>query len=45
MLLGETSNAAREQGLPMIEHLSDFPGNVVAFACRGRVTTRDYETV
>jgi hypothetical protein len=29
----------------MIEHLSDFPGNVVAFVCSGRVTRRDYETV
>ena len=29
----------------MIEHLSDFPGNVVAFACRGHVTRSDYETV
>ena len=28
----------------MIEHLSDFPGNVVAFACRGRDKS-DYETV
>ena len=29
----------------MIEHLSDFPGNVIAFACKGNVTRRDYETV
>jgi hypothetical protein len=29
----------------MIEHLQDFPSNVVAFACKGRVTSRDYETV
>jgi SpoIIAA-like len=29
----------------MIEHLSDFPGNVVAFACKGHVTRHDYETV
>jgi len=29
----------------MIEHLRDFPDNVVAFVCSGRVTTRDYETV
>jgi hypothetical protein len=29
----------------MIEHLSDFPGNVVAFLSKGHVTRRDYETV
>ena len=29
----------------MIEQLSNFPGNVVAFVCSGRVTRRDYETV
>lgn len=29
----------------MIEHLRDFPGNVVAFMCSGRVTRRDYEIV
>jgi hypothetical protein len=29
----------------MIEHLSDFPPNVVAFVCSGRVTRSDYETV
>lgn len=29
----------------MIERLSDFPGNVVAFRCSGRVTRADYESV
>ena len=29
----------------MIKHLSDFPLNVVAFACKGHVTKGDYETV
>ncbi|MEO8716276.1 MAG: STAS/SEC14 domain-containing protein, partial [Acetobacteraceae bacterium] len=29
----------------MIEALPDFPGNVVAFACKGRVTRADYEAV
>jgi hypothetical protein len=29
----------------MIERLSGFPGKVVAFACKGRVTKHDYETV
>lgn len=29
----------------MIEILNDFPDNVVALACRGHVTRRDYETV
>jgi hypothetical protein len=29
----------------MIEALKDFPGNVVAVACEGHVTRRDYETV
>jgi hypothetical protein len=29
----------------MIETLKDFPDNVVAVACRGYVTTGDYETV
>jgi SpoIIAA-like len=29
----------------MIEALSGFPQNVVAFACKGHVTKRDYETV
>ena len=29
----------------MIEQLTDFPGNVVAFLCTGRVTKADYETV
>ncbi len=27
----------------MIEQLFDFPGNVVAFVCRGRVTKADYD--
>jgi SpoIIAA-like len=30
---------------PMIEHLTDFPSNVVAFVCRGRVTKADYDSV
>jgi hypothetical protein len=29
----------------MIEPLTDFPDNVVALACKGHVTRRDYETV
>ena len=29
----------------MIEPLKGFPGKVVAFACKGHVTKRDYETV
>ncbi len=29
----------------MIEQLTDFPGNVVAFRCTGRVTRADYATV
>ncbi len=29
----------------MIEQLTDFPGNVVAFVCKGRVTKADYDTV
>lgn len=29
----------------MIEQLSDFPGNVVAFRCTGRVTKGDYASV
>jgi hypothetical protein len=29
----------------MIEPLKGFPKNVVAFACKGRVTKSDYETV
>ena len=29
----------------MIKHLTDFPLNVVAFACKGHVTKDDYETV
>jgi hypothetical protein len=29
----------------MIEKLTGFPGNVVAFACHGEVTRRDYEAV
>ncbi|QUD89543.1 STAS/SEC14 domain-containing protein [Phenylobacterium montanum] len=29
----------------MIEKLAGFPSDVLAFACRGRVTRRDYETV
>jgi SpoIIAA-like len=29
----------------MIEALKDFPENVVAVACKGHVTRRDYETV
>jgi hypothetical protein len=29
----------------MIETLTGFPGNVVAFACHGKVTKQDYETV
>lgn len=28
----------------MIEEVSGFPDNVVAVACRGQVTRRDYET-
>jgi hypothetical protein len=29
----------------MIEPLTGFPNNVLAFACHGRVTRQDYETV
>jgi len=29
----------------VIERLKDFPANVLAFACRGRVTKEDYDTV
>ncbi|MBX7435090.1 STAS/SEC14 domain-containing protein [Mycobacterium sp. Y57] len=29
----------------MIEVLEDFPDNVAAFVCRGRVTRADYESV
>lgn len=29
----------------MIEALSNFPDNVLAFACKGHVTRDDYETV
>jgi hypothetical protein len=29
----------------MIERLKDFPDNVLAFACHGRVTKQDYDTV
>jgi SpoIIAA-like len=29
----------------MIEHLKDFPGNVLAFVCKGHVTKQDYDTV
>jgi hypothetical protein len=29
----------------MIEQLSDFPDDVLAFACRGTVTKADYDTV
>lgn len=29
----------------MIEQLKDFPANVMAFVCKGRVTKEDYETV
>jgi hypothetical protein len=29
----------------MIEHLTAFPDNVVAFVCKGRVTKADYDSV
>ncbi len=29
----------------MIEQLTDFPSNVVAFVCKGRVTKSDYDAV
>ena len=29
----------------MIERLKDFPANVLAFVCRGRVSKSDYDTV
>ena len=29
----------------MIETIYDFPEDIVAFACKGHVTRRDYETV
>jgi hypothetical protein len=29
----------------MIEQLKDFPANVMAFVCKGKVTKDDYETV
>ena len=30
---------------PMIKQLTDLPGNVVAFVCKGRVTKADYDAV
>jgi SpoIIAA-like len=29
----------------MIEHLSNFPDDVLAFVCKGRVTKADYDSV
>ena len=29
----------------MIEYLTNFPDNVLAFVCKGRVTKTDYDTV
>ena len=29
----------------MIERLKDFPADVLAFVCRGRVSKKDYDTV
>ena len=29
----------------MIEQLTDFPDNVLAFACKGRVSREDYDSV
>jgi len=29
----------------MIQQLTNFPGNVVAFVCRGRVTKADYDMI
>jgi hypothetical protein len=29
----------------MIEHLKNFPANVLGFVCKGRVTKQDYDTV
>jgi hypothetical protein len=29
----------------MIEHLPNFPANVLAFRCKGRVTKTDYDSV
>jgi hypothetical protein len=29
----------------MIKQLTDFPGNVAAFVCKGRVTKEDYDAV
>jgi hypothetical protein len=29
----------------MIEHLTSFPDNVLAFVCKGRVTKADYDAV
>ena len=29
----------------MIEHLSNFPDDVLAFVCKGQVTKADYDTV
>lgn len=36
---------SQARGPAMIEALKDFPDNVAAFACHGRVTQRDYATV
>jgi hypothetical protein len=40
---GEACHTREESNI--IERLSGFPKTVLAFACKGQVTTRDYETV
>lgn len=35
----------REGRAPVIEHLKDFPNNVLAFVCKGHVTKADYRSV
>jgi hypothetical protein len=40
-----TADPHAGEGDVVIEVLKDFPDNVAAFACRGRLTKADYETV
>ena len=40
-----TADAHANQEAIVIEVLKDFPDNVAAFACHGRLTRTDYETV
>src|SRR5271154_5189474 len=39
------SRRARPERFAMIQQLTGFPPNVVAFACHGHVTAADYDTV